>query len=114
MKCEASPIWGSDVIIAVTTTARSRATVADEQHTCEESIQDVPWARPGESHLQCLRASEPLKGRRNYESLWSETSTIRRMLHTPEQYIEELKDIIQRYIISLCVVSTLLDLTLIM
>ena len=95
IKCEASPIWGSDVIIAVTTTSQSRSLLAYGDQS-EKSSDELPWPGRGESYLQCLRATEPLVGRRNYESLWSETNAIRHLLHTPEQYIDELKDIIQR------------------
>lgn len=93
MKCEASPIWGSDVIIAVTTTARSRTQTGGED--CKNP-DELPWSRPGECYLQCLRAAEPTLGRRNYESLWMETNALRNLLHTPEQYIEELKETIDR------------------
>ena len=36
-------------------------------------------------------------GRRNYETLWSETNALRQIVHTPEQYLDELKDLIQRW-----------------
>ena len=35
-------------------------------------------------------------GRRNYETLWSETNALRQIVLTPEQYLDELKDLIQR------------------
>ena len=101
MKCEASPIWGSDVIIAVTTTSRSRISTTSECDPCTETSEKFPWSSRGESYLQCLRATEPMVGRRNYESLWLETNTIRQLVHTPEQYIEELKDIIGRLVLIL-------------
>ncbi len=85
------------MIIAVTTTSQSRSSVANEEET-EKSSNELPWSRRGKCYLQCLRAIEPLVGRRNYESLWSETNAIRRLLHTPEQYIDELKDIVQRQV----------------
>lgn len=96
-KCEASPIWGSDVIIAVTTTSQSR-TLKISENDSDVSQEALPWSRRGECYLQCMRATEPLVGRRNYESLWSETNAIRHLLHTPEQYIDELSDILQRLV----------------
>lgn len=105
-KCEASPIWGSDVIIAVTTTSQTRSSKIDESDR-EISQEALPWSRRGECYLQCLKATEPLVGRQNYESLWSETNAIRRMLHTPEQYIDELSDILQRLVsVSVAVACT--------
>lgn len=91
MKCEASPIWGSDVIIAATTTSRPRRTPDDETEAGE-----LAWSSRGDSYLHCLRAVEPLVGRRSHESLWGETGALRRIVHTPGQYVDELKDIIQR------------------
>ncbi|KAI9564810.1 hypothetical protein GHT06_008551 [Daphnia sinensis] len=98
IKCEASPIWGSDVIIAVTTTSQTRSS---EIHESDREVpqEELPWSRRGECYLHCLKATEPLVGRRNYESLWSETNAIRQMLHTPEQYIDELSDILQRFVV---------------
>ena len=94
IKCEASPIWGSDVIIAATTTSRPKAAEQDGEVS---QPAELPWSSRGDSYLHCLRAVEPLVGRRNYESLWGETGALRRIVHTPEQYIDELNDIIQRY-----------------
>ena len=95
MKCEASPIWGSDLIDAVTMIPRSecskRLSGSEENMTSE-----LPWSRIGKCHFECLNAVEPMVGRRNYDTLWSETNALRQMVHTPEQYLEELKDLIQR------------------
>lgn len=97
MKCEASPIWGSDVIIAATTTSRPKPSSLQDDGLLRP-VEELPWSSRGDSYLHCMRAVEPMAGRRNYESLWGETEALRRIIHTPEQYIDELKDIIQRYV----------------
>lgn len=95
MKCEASPIWGSDLIDAVTMIPRSEYSKSSID-AFEKSTSELPWSRIGKCHFDCLNAVEPMAGRRNYETLWSETNTLRQMVHTPEQYLDELKDCIQR------------------
>lgn len=98
LKCEASPIWGSDVIIAATTTTRSRPKEEKEEVVAlnPPADEELEWSRPGLSYLHCLKACEPSTGRRNYDSLWTETDCLRRMIRKPEQCIEALRDIIDR------------------
>lgn len=96
MKCEACPIWGSDLINAVSAMTR----VADHSSRSEsnggEVSDELPWAGSGQSYVGCLHAVEPMVGRRNFETLWLETNRLRQLVHTPDQYLDELKDIVQR------------------
>lgn len=75
--------------------SKSGASDTDWEHT-EESIADRKWSGIGRSHVNCLKAVEPMEGRRNFENLWLETNTLRQLVHTPDQYLDELQEVIQR------------------
>ena len=92
-RCEACPIYGSDLIEAVRMI--SRPSPVDGSCSAKDSS-DLSWNRRSESYVHCLNAVEPMTGRRNFETLWSETSGLRNLVHTPEQYIDELRDVIDR------------------
>jgi len=96
MKCEACPIWGSDLISAVSAMTRE---VESNSVPIEYSTEDREWSGKGKSFVNCMNAVEPMEGRRNFETLWRETNTLRQMVHTPDQYLEELQDIIQRFVV---------------
>ena len=91
-RCEACPIYGSDLIEAVTMISRpSVDSISSRDST------DFRWKGGGESYVHCLHAVEPMVGRRNFETLWWETQGLRDLVHTPEQYVDQLRDIIDRY-----------------
>ena len=91
-RCEACPIYGSDLIEAVRMISRPSSPDLDSTGDSNE----LRWNRGSESYVHCLNAVEPMVGRRIFETLWSETSGLRNLVHTPEQYIHELRDIIDR------------------
>ena len=96
-KCEACPIYGSDLIEAVTILPK----VSPEDCSTSDS-HDLPWSAQGKSYSRCLNAVQPLVGRRSYEFLWSQTDALCSLIHTPEKYIVELKDVIERCVPSNC------------
>lgn len=96
MKCEACPIWGSDLIAAVS--SMTGVTQTESDYT-ECSGEERLWSGMGNSYVNCMHAVEPMTGRRNFETLWRETNTLRQIVHTPDQYLDELQDIIQRFVV---------------
>jgi len=93
-RCEACPIYGSDLIEAVTMISRpSVDSISSRDST------DFRWKGGGESYVHCLHAVEPMVGRRNFETLWWETQGLRDLVHTPEQYVDQLRDIIDRFVV---------------
>ena len=96
-RCEACPIYGSDLIEAVTMTARSISTTRPTDDSSDISDGEASWSGYGKSYVNCLHASlQSGSPRRNYVSLWSETETLKKLIQTPEQRIEEMNDLIQR------------------
>lgn len=55
------------------------------------------WSGLGTSYVNCLNAWAPVTtSRQKQKALWTKTGGLVSLLHTPEEYIDELKDIIQR------------------
>jgi hypothetical protein len=96
-RCEACPIYGSDLIEAVTTMTARSITTNRPTDTLNNSDGEESWSGFGKSYVNCLHASlQSGSPRRNYVSLWSETETLKKLIQTPEQRIEEMNDLIQR------------------
>ena len=93
MKCDACPIWGADLIDAV---SGMTSKICSRSEESDEPSAERQWSRMGQSYVDCFHAVEPMEGRRNFETLWKETNTLRQLVHTPDQYLDELQDIIQR------------------
>ncbi|XP_076367380.1 domino helicase isoform X3 [Tachypleus tridentatus] len=81
-RCAACPIYGHDLVEAVTVTS---------------DIRQCPKGRPwgGMGYVNCQNAPSTLHNPRN---LWHQTQTLSEMVYTPETLLSELHDIISRFV----------------
>ncbi|XP_023242373.1 helicase domino-like, partial [Centruroides sculpturatus] len=81
-RCVARPLYGLDLIKTVT--------VVNDIQPCSQS---KPWH--GMGYVNCYNAPYVQERCSDY---WYYTQALSSMIHTPESYLEELKDIITRYV----------------
>ncbi|KAK7077901.1 hypothetical protein SK128_004066 [Halocaridina rubra] len=80
-KCHACPIYGADLIEAVTVVGNVEGIA-----TCHGSF-------AGQGLTNCARATAL-----STRAYWSQTSSLNEFVYTPEQYLNELKDITDRFV----------------
>ncbi|XP_066970320.1 helicase domino isoform X4 [Macrobrachium rosenbergii] len=80
-KCHACPIYGADLIEAVTVIGNI------------ESIATSSGNYSGQGLVHCLHATSP-----NPRAFWIQTDVLHQVVYTPEKYLKELKDITDRFI----------------
>lgn len=78
-RCEACPIYGSDLIKAVT--------VVDDTNS-----KGLPWR--GMGYVHCLNAVHLRSHPKHY---WNQTQELANLVYTPESLIQRLRDILTRY-----------------
>ncbi|KAL3244859.1 hypothetical protein MRX96_018448 [Rhipicephalus microplus] len=79
LRCAACPTYGRDLVEAVTVVHDTRPVVRS------------PWG--GTGYVACLNA--PSQGE---TQLWRYTRTLRSIVHTPPQLLDELRDMIERFV----------------
>ncbi|XP_022250926.1 helicase domino-like [Limulus polyphemus] len=81
-RCAACPIYGHDLVEAVTVT---------------NDVRQCPKGRPwgGMGYVNCQNAPLTLHNPRN---LWHQTQTLNEMVYTPETLLSELHDVISRFV----------------
>lgn len=76
-RCELRPVFGQDLRNVVSTMMRKSV---DKQSN---------WGCDG--YINCMTA-------RSEQSTWTQADALRRLLRSPEAYVDDLKDIINRYV----------------
>ena len=78
-----TPVYGPDLLHALTFTSNTGGHASRGNH----------WLSAGHAHCQCAHSQH----NRNLPSYyWHETSHLANLLHTPDQYLTELKDTLDR------------------
>ncbi|XP_064088825.1 helicase domino-like [Macrobrachium nipponense] len=80
-KCHACPIYGADLIEAVTVIGNI------------ESIATSSGNYSGQGLVHCLHGTSP-----NPRAFWIQTDILHQVVYTPEKYLKDLKDITDRFI----------------
>ncbi|KAK3749017.1 hypothetical protein RRG08_056924 [Elysia crispata] len=96
-RCDICPVWGSDTRWCVNC-LRTLETCsgASPSSTNRASSSTREGHRAG--FLSCLIAQQQDVNHNHPELFWRETTALRRAVHSPENWLEELKDILSRFV----------------
>ena len=88
-RCDLRPVYGQD-LYNVVASMTEEVTAAD--------LKDGSWK--GVGHVHCKRVHGGCCSHPSHPSVyWGQTDALRDLLHTPEQYVQELREVINRYIL---------------
>ncbi|XP_052801568.1 helicase SRCAP-like isoform X2 [Mya arenaria] len=87
--CEKKPVYGQDLCDAVNI-------FKDPYSSKSYRNRDLTkWQGPGHIHCYCAKNCDQPK---HPKYLWNQTSVLSDFIHTPEQYLEELQDVLERFV----------------
>ncbi len=84
--CDVKPVYGHDLYEVVNI---MRETSTSSKKDCDTN----PWRGQGYVHCQAVHQANPY----HPSVFWHQTNALRDIVHNPEQYLLELKDILEHY-----------------
>ncbi|GFN95546.1 helicase domino [Plakobranchus ocellatus] len=98
-RCEICPVWGSDTrwcVDCLRCIGRSPSVCASQQLSTGKTNFNDEWRSNG--YLSCLIAQQQNINHEHPELFWKETSFLGEVVHSPEDWLEELKEVLSRFV----------------
>ncbi|KAK3083777.1 hypothetical protein FSP39_003020, partial [Pinctada imbricata] len=84
--CELKPVYGRDLHDAVDVW----------RDTSQTTVIDNTWGGRGRSF--CLNVHSPFSNSKLSDKYWTNTKVLSNLVHTPEMFLQELKEVLDRYV----------------